>query len=418
MKIMYLTWGETPRSYGVFGSQVIGQYAATSCLCPNDEFCFLSAVPVINSSLVRDRFSYRSELRKIRSMLGNVRFDRIPIFAPQLFVNSNIITFKFMHLLAHKYLKRKLERFSPDVVHCRSYHAAWAAVMVKKKTALSYKVVFDARGLWPEEIALKKKYSVESRDYLFLKDLEQWILKESDATISVSDTMKNYFISLGCKYSERVYLSASVDKLTSRRISKKLNRNNTLTLCYVGALSEKTWHKPKQLLDLYMAISRLFGKIKLIIVTTSNHQDIRKIFKDVSDSNLLITSTKTVEELADIMNNSDIGVLSYFIPKSDQEKKLSKMVLAVKTAEYLAAGLPVLVNRYCGGAASVIKNNGLGIVYNPETFEELSEAKINKLLNSKIKEKAINFAKQNFDYHQNALKYRDIYLSLTAYKPN
>ena len=38
MKVIYLTWGETPRSYGVFGSQVIRQFVETSKLLPEHKF--------------------------------------------------------------------------------------------------------------------------------------------------------------------------------------------------------------------------------------------------------------------------------------------------------------------------------------------------------------------------------------------
>jgi hypothetical protein len=54
MKVVYLTWVETHRSYGVFGSQVIGQFVETQKLSPNDEFHFISAVPIIHSGLLRE----------------------------------------------------------------------------------------------------------------------------------------------------------------------------------------------------------------------------------------------------------------------------------------------------------------------------------------------------------------------------
>ena len=34
MKVVYLTWGETPRNYGVFGSQAIRQFIETQKLLP------------------------------------------------------------------------------------------------------------------------------------------------------------------------------------------------------------------------------------------------------------------------------------------------------------------------------------------------------------------------------------------------
>ena len=154
------------------------------------------------------------------------------------------------------------------------------------------------------------------------------------------------------------------------------------------------------------------GSIKLVIVSTSDHCAIRHVLKDVPESDLTLTSTRTVDDLALIVSNANIVVLSYFIPKNNQEKVLASIVLAVKTAEYLATGLPILVNRHCGGAATVVVNNGLGIAYDPETFAELTRDCLRVLLKPSLREKAVSFSRENFDYKCNAERYADLYKSL------
>ena len=88
------------------------------------------------------------------------------------------------------------------------------------------------------------------------------------------------------------------------------------------------------------------------------------------------------------------------------------MVLAVKTVEYLSAGLPVLTNKYCGGAAYLLEKNNVGIDYNPINFSELTEKNIRLLLNYKTIFNCIQIAKDNFDYKVNAMKYTQIYTEL------
>ncbi|NRB64995.1 MAG: hypothetical protein HRU40_18570, partial [Saprospiraceae bacterium] len=159
MKIMYLTWGETPRSYGVFNSQVISQFIETKKIMEDDEFYFLSALPIIHSGLIREKTSYFStEFKAVKNRLNKakVEFAAIPIYAPQNFVTSAKNTFKFMHFGALKHFLKILNKVQPDVIHCRSYHAAFAAINAREKYGLFYKVIFDVRGLWPEEVALKK----------------------------------------------------------------------------------------------------------------------------------------------------------------------------------------------------------------------------------------------------------------------
>ena len=407
MKIAYLTWGETPRSYGVFGSQVLGQFIETKKEMPNDEFYFISAVPIIHSGLVREKLAYSKELKKIRKKLGIIKFLWIPIYTTQNFVNSNKLTFKLMHIIAHWYLKNHLKNIKPDIVHCRSYHAAWAALKVKEKYEFDYKIVFDGRGLWPEEIALKQNFSQDGKDYLFLKSIEKELLQKSDVCVAVSDTMMKHYEQLSARKIECIYLSASTDKLAPTTFTEK-QKDEIISFCYVGALSEDTWHQPAQLLSLYHHVRSIVQKTRLIIVTTSNHDAIQEYFREIPENEITLTSIKSVEELKSILEKADFGILSYFVPSTIREELLGSMVLAVKTAEYLAAGLPVLVNDACGGAAHIVNKNQLGIAYNPSTFSELTQESIQIFL-SKDKNQISNTAKSLFDYQNNAMKYAEIY---------
>ena len=408
MNIVYLTWGETPRSYGIFGSQVIGQFVATKKLMADSNFTLISAVPIIHSGLVREKLSYKSELNKVRELLGNIDFIRIPIYATQNFINSTRRTFKFMHLNAHAQLAKHLISVKADVVHCRSYHATYAALIVRSKYKLNYKVIFDARGLWPEEIALKKNLDENSEDYKFFKTLEKWLLDNSNAAVSVSDSMKIHYESMTKTQVKNIYLSAAAE-LFKPDIIKNSNHK---TLIYVGALSDDTWHKINGLFKLYAKFRLAWPETKLIIVTTSNHNKIREEFSQFADSEVQITSTKTAAELSNYLSIADFACLPYFSPSTSLEKIVSNSVLAVKTAEYLSAGLPVLCNMHCGGAAKLIEINNLGISYNPDTLEELSHNKLTEYLDSQVIFRAIDAAAKLFSYTSNADKYSHLYQSL------
>ena len=243
MKVIYLTWGETPRSYGVFGTQVVGQFIETAKKCTEGEFHFISAVPVLHSGYVREKWKYGQELQAVKNMFGKIKFHWLPIWASQNLVNPSKKTFNMMHGLAHRGLKKKIERIKPDIVHCRSYGAAWAAISVRKKYNLKYKVIFDGRGLWPEEVALKNAWDENSSDYKFLKSLEQKILFACDCSISVSDPMHEHYLSLGSPNDRIIYLSADTKKL--RVDLSEVNKSERVRFCYVGALSENSWHQPQ-----------------------------------------------------------------------------------------------------------------------------------------------------------------------------
>lgn len=408
MNIVYLTWGETPRSYGVFGSQVIRQFSETKKTIPGAEFSFISAVPMIHSGMIREKFEYSKEIRIIKEKLDKINFFRIPIYASQNFVNSSKFTFKFMHFGAHKKLAYVLRQKNPDIVHCRGYHATYAAIQVREKYNLHYKVIFDARGLWPEEMALKKNYEFDNPNYLYLKNIENQLLKNSDALVTVSDTMANHYKKLSTIKVKNIYLSASTQELRTPSLKYK----EPITLVYVGALSDDTWHKPKSLVELYTKFKSAWDKTQLIIVTTSNHDSLYNAFQNFPLSEINITSTKTINELKAMLSQAHFACLPYFSPKNQREQLISETILAVKTVEYLSAGLPVLCNKYCGGASVIIDNNTVGISYDPNTKVEINHENMRKLINKETKERAIALAERLFDYKENARRYAKLYQQL------
>lgn len=413
MKVVYLTWGETPRAYGVFGSQVIGQFVETTKLSRDIESHFISAVPLIHSGLVREKWWYKAELIKVKKKLGPIDFHWLPIVASQNFINSSKATFKWMHGITHLFLKNKLMRITPDIVHCRSYHAAWAALSVRKKYGFNFKIIFDGRGLWPEEVALKRNWCESSADYQFLKLIEKTLLSECDVSVSVSDTMHQHYLALGSRNDQCIYLSADTEQL---KVSiDQIEQNATIRFCYVGALSQDTWHQPKTLVDLYRKLRTLFPKTQLTIVTTSSHEQLKVQFSEFPQEELVFTSTNTRLELKNVLAKQDFGLMTYFIPINEKEKLLGRMVLAVKTAEYFVAGLPMICNAYCGGASKIINDNGLGITYFPECIELLTTDSFLIYITTDARKNCQEFALRNFDYLVNADKYLRLYKGLLTH---
>jgi glycosyltransferase involved in cell wall biosynthesis len=404
--IVYLTWGETPRSYGVFGDQVVEQFKRISKFS-NGSFYFISGVPLLHSGMVREKWHYPKEIRKVKERLGNVKFSRVPIIAPQTFVNSSIKTFSYFHGISHSLLARKLIKIQPDVIHCRSYHAAWAALKVKEIYDFKYKIVFDGRDMWPEEIALKNNYSQKSADYHFLKNIEKELLDKCDLNIGVSHEMCTYYQSLSVQNVECVYLSADTEVLSSNFISDKYN-SDIIRFCYVGALDENGWHKVSELHRLYKKLKQLYKNTHLTIVTTSDHMAIRKRFNDLSVTDFTITSSKSREELSNILSSQHFGLMAYFIPKNSLHVALGKILLAIKTVEYLSAGIPMICNNYCGGVSRLLKDNNLGVSYSPENMN-IDRTSIQNLYNLDAGLRCLEFASSNFNMNSNAKKYLKLY---------
>lgn len=351
MKILYLTWGETPRKSGVYGTQVLKQISFLHKYSNQLTIKLVCAIPLINSGILRDGIGWLRDIFYIKKNIMSCSMDIIPIVAPQNFIYSSRHTFKLFHFLGCYFLKKIIKKNKPDIVHCRSYHAAWAAIECRSKYRLKYQILFDPRGLFPEEISLKKGLSWTKKNIEFWKLIENKIILRSDYIVCVSDTMTEYFKSLGAKNVETIYLGVD----DSIKINQRLTDDSKILFCYVGALSEDGWHKTSELVKLFQRIIEIYNDARLLIVSNSNNFSVLKAFPVEQRHRVDIKSVKSYTEVADLIKNAHYGILSYFIPKTNHEKILSRMVLAVKTAEYTANSLPILCNMYCGGAESIIK---------------------------------------------------------------
>ena len=416
MKVVYLTWGETPRTSGVFGSQVINQLKKIYDHSPKSQFWLISGIPIVFSGLTQEKFAYVKEMKILQEKLGEIKHILLPIYSPQNFFYSRKLEMPLFHAFANQHLINILRQLLPDVIHCRSYHAAYASLKAREKSNLRYKVIFDARGLWPEEGVLKGRINPNSQDYRSMKVIERYLLSESDATVVVSDTMQQHYKQLGVQNTIVIYLGALTKILSPQNIELDYShKKNKCTLCYVGALSNKTWHKPAFLFQLYKKYRSCLPNSKLLIITQSNHESIYEERGDIPLSEIIITSTKTPQELAKLLQSSSFGALPYFKPQSSIEKQIANTVIASKTAEYLAAGLPVLVNQSCGGAATLVEREGVGIGYSLENLQEINSETLKNLSTLPVSKKAIKVAQQNLDFDSNADRYLKLYHSILSH---
>ncbi|WP_100076846.1 glycosyltransferase family 4 protein [Chryseobacterium camelliae] len=408
MKICYLTWGETPRSYGVFGSQVLGQFVANTNEIKDGSFYFISGVPIIHSGHIREKGAYKEQVEKVKQILGTIKFIKTPIFALQPVVYMHRFLFKFLFYGAESYLLKHLRSLKPNIVHCRGYGATYLALKIKKKYHFDYKVIFDARGLFPEEYAFKNKYIRPNKNYLFLKEMEKQLLSEADVTIVVSDTMAESYEKIGVKLIEKIYLSVDTENLAPSLKTLK----DEIIYCYLGALTQTTWHTTSDLLKLYTELRKITPNCKLKIITTSSHDAIKEVFKKIPSNEIILTSTKNTIELKAELSDVNFGLLPYRRSSSCFEDAVGYSILGTKTVEFTAMGIPVIVNEECGGASVLTKKYDLGFTYNPKTFKELTFDNINRYINDGKEMRRSGIAKDLFDYKKNAERYKELYQRL------
>ena len=422
MKVMYLTWGETLRSSGVYGTQVLNQVSeinkALSKRNDGSEINFISGMPLLNSGFFRERKNYYKQIEKARLILNPIDVDIIWILSPQTLLLRGSSFFSSFHLLSSIRLISKIKNFLPDVVHCRSYHACYAAIKAREATGFNFKIIFDARGLWPEQCLLTGKITIES--YNSLKKIETKLLNDSDAIVSVSDPMSQHYLLINELYSKKsftIYPSCPLPLRLAElptSTNKSVIENKKIVFAYMGALNEDSWHKPSELNRLFVHIKTLLPSAHLKIVTKDSPSKLLGFFSNDLRPAVSFASFSNHDQMHIIMKEVDIAIMSYFIPTTKQELDFAKTVMAVKVAEYLSLGLPVLVNRVCGGASAYIQENKIGISYSPDTYEEITMQALDGLLSLRSNERIYQCCEKDFTYLSAADKYLSIYNKVTT----
>lgn len=414
MKILYLTWGERVSDSGLYKSQVLNLCAAMTRTNVNVQLC--SYVPILNRDAVREKLQYFSLVKKCTSFVEKNGFK----LSVKHYLGSSFESYTpwLMWPLIHAgwnlaRLKTVIKEGQFDVIHCRSYHAAFAALKAMKSLGKYIPLVFDPRGLMPEEGVLHGRFARASLSYSRWKKVERYIIKKAAVTIAVSESMKVYYSQLGAKDVRLIYISS--DMKTGRSGCKSIDAASAIKqLIYVGAIG--AWHPAEAVFDVFFAFRKTNPGATLRILAPKNTWDyVRKVAaeKEINQSEFSLGYAATRLELESEIRGSYAGLLTYRAPSNEIEALVASTVLSTKFVEYLTGGIPVIVNKHCGGAAKYIFSHDCGVVYDPEHVEHTSFVPLDDFWNDSVKRvNVINRAVHDFSVENNAERYKSLYAEL------
>jgi glycosyltransferase involved in cell wall biosynthesis len=185
--------------------------------------------------------------------------------------------------------------------------------------------------------------------------------------------MQHWLGDLGAKRSELIYLNVDTDALDEGKMrdTSRIDAGAPI-LVYAGYLAEGTWHDPLNIWQVFASFRTHCPGAKLTVITKSNHGVLKQHLVEHGFSKLIdaitFTSAASPSETVKMLQDCDVSVFGYRTPKNAEELALAEPVFATKTAEYLCAGLPVIVNDICGGARAYVQEKNAGIAYNADTL--------------------------------------------------
>jgi hypothetical protein len=332
--MIYFTYNDAPS--GIYESQVIDV-----CRFVNQQFhCDLRLVALIS---IRGFWANR---KKIKSKLPDA------IVLPMIPKHSN--------WRLNKYLLRMLFLVTGrQSIWARGVFAASLALNLKKSNHVG-KVIFDGRGAYAAEFKEYLDKTVHIKENI--ASLEKKVIQEVDFRLAVSEQLINYWRSeYNYTFSSHVVIPCTLNneqqdqfKNQAERLAFKTSlgfHEKDVVIVYSGSAAD--WQS-MNLLDEFMC--RQFSEnphLKLLLLTIATVQDL-EIGKKYADR--MVQKWVKPQDVKQFLQVADYGFLI-------RESSVTNFVSSpTKFAEYLNAGLNIIISPGIGDFSTFVRVNNCGMV--------------------------------------------------------
>jgi glycosyltransferase involved in cell wall biosynthesis len=348
-------------------------------------------------SFEKEEFLKKDNVKKIKKDLAGygIKWFFLKYHKKIQFLSKPYDVIRGAFLVTYLTLKENI-----NVIHARGAFSALIGIV--PRLFLKRKMIFDMRGLMAEEYVDAGLWSRQSFIYRIMNKLEKYLIKKSDHVIVLTDKIKDIFLR-AYKIKNMTIIPTCVN-LEKFDLSSAKKQTDQFTLIYTGAIG--TWYMLDEMIDFYKVLSESMTNARFIILSQSDKNIIeRHVPKELRGS--VVIKSADPEGVGNYLNTADMGI--FFIKPC-----FSKIASCpTKFAEYLACGLPVIINSKIGDTDDIVRDNRAGIVIESFNIKEYAKAMadIKKLLEEGdiLKRRCRDTAKRYFSLEEGVSKYCKIY---------
>ncbi len=331
--------------------------------------------------------------------------------------------------LAKLYDARKMKRVAIglfrkekySLVHCRSYLAADAGRVLKKKFRVPF--LFDMRGFWVDERVDNGQWNLKNPIfnyvYKYYKKKEKEYFLHAAHIVSLTkrgkqELINHYNVSgdkitvIPCCVDLGLFDYRHISSGDKTAIHRRLHiGENDFVISYLGSLGG--WYLEKEMLDFFSVLVAKNPSAKFLFITPDPPARIHTACKEAG-----INKEKVFIQYAprtEVPLFLSLSAINIFFIKDAYSKKASS---PTKQGEVMAMGIPLICNDI-GDTGMIVERSGSGIVvkgFGKEEYEKAVE-KIPALLQLS-KEKIRDAAMEYYDLSAGLDKYKQIYSRLFA----
>lgn len=270
--------------------------------------------------------------------------------------------------------KSLIKRNRIEVIHARNPIMATIGLPLKR---LGVKLIFDVRGLLADEYVDAGHWQKQSIKYWITKKMELKCLTASDGIVTLTKVVwpeiKKFTPALKsnvphevipcCVDMERFRFDAAAR--AKRRAELKLD--DKFVVVYSGSIGG--WYMVGEMIDFFNALLKEKPGSHFLWLTPGSAGTIRELMRErqISESHYSIVSAEP-KDVASYLSASDASI-SFIRPC------FSKLGSSpTKTAEYLACGLPLIINAGIGDSDTLITEEEAGALVKNFSDDEYREA--------------------------------------------
>ena len=303
------------------------------------------------------------------------------------------------------------------VVHARGYVAAVIAVSLKRSRGTKF--LFDMRGFWADEKVDGGHWSTRSLPYRLAKRWERVFFEEADGIVSLTEAGVKNFPALGYRIAPETLvdviptcanLAAFAPGSRDPALVARFGLAGRFVIGYVGTLSH--WYLRAETLRYLARLVRALPGALVLFVTREDHAALRRDAQDAGlPGDAMVTTRAGFDAMPAHLRLMDLGV---FLIKPCFSKTGSA---ATKLAEFLATGVPVVINDGIGDSGRIVRDHEVGVVLPVATAEafDASVPDVRALVaDPAVAARCLATARRFFDVEDGVARYTDIYTRLAA----
>ena len=297
----------------------------------------------------------------------------------------------------------KLGRRDPiDIIHGRSH--VGAAIGALAKRFVGARLVFDIRGLIAEEYASSGNWSPTGIPFRLTKAVERWLLRKADGFVVLTEAAKEMLFPDGAGGRPIEVIPCCVGPAHFASDRADLGIDGRVVFTYVGTLGGN--YLIRETAELLGAARRLDHRVFALVLTRDNGMaaELERVGFSPEDYRVMALSPEVVPRY---LRAADVGV---FVLRPSASRRAAS---PTKFAEYLAAGLPVIVTEGIGDLDSHLREGRAGALLRTHDEAAFGQAvrEIAELRRDPgLRERCRALARRRYDLHAiGGPRYRRLY---------